>query len=254
MAYGQTGSGKTFTMIGGGDDRPGLYFSSVQEIFRRLDERQAVVTDQRVKVSVVEIYNEQIRDLLAKKGDPLVVKLRDNGEGETVSNERLKTVRSREEAMKCLRKACLNRATGATAANEQSSRSHFIFSIHVTWKHALSKAKYCGKLNLVDLAGSERLSKYQTSTSLMQQDQSNITSTSNPHTFALQERLRERETLLINQSLTTLGKVFLALTPAAPPSTVTGVTTPAYVPYRDSKLTHFLKDSLGGESKTMLIV
>ena len=66
MAYGQTGSGKTFTMIGGGDDRPGLYFSSVQEIFRRLDERQAVVTDQRVKVSVVEIYNEQIRDLLAK--------------------------------------------------------------------------------------------------------------------------------------------------------------------------------------------
>jgi hypothetical protein len=144
----------------GEHDRPGLYFSSVQEIFKRLDERTSIITESRIKVSVVEIYNEQIRDLLAKKGDPLIVKLRDNGEGETVSNERLKTVRSREEAMKCLKKACLNRATGVTAANEQSSRSHFIFTIHVTWRHALSKAKYCGKLNLVDLAGSERLAKH----------------------------------------------------------------------------------------------
>lgn len=90
----------------------------MQEIFKRLDERSSLITEQRIKVSVVEIYNEQIRDLLAKKGDPLIVKLRDNGEGETVSNERLKTVRSREEAMKCLKKACLNRATGVTAANE----------------------------------------------------------------------------------------------------------------------------------------
>jgi Kinesin motor domain len=114
----------------------------------------------------------------------------------------------------------------------------------VTWKHALSKAKYCGKLNLVDLAGSERLSKYQSPLPIL----TDPSTASNPHTFALQERLRERETLLINQSLTTLGKVFLALAPTATPP------QQQYVPYRDSKLTHFLKDSLGGESKTMLIV
>lgn len=95
MAYGQTGSGKTFTMVGD-QDQPGLYFSSVSEIFSRLEESSAIMADQRVKVSVVEIYNEQIRDLLPKKGEPVpvIVKLRDNAEGETVSNERLKTVKS----------------------------------------------------------------------------------------------------------------------------------------------------------------
>jgi hypothetical protein len=71
----------------------------------------------------------------------------------------LKTVKSEEEALFYLRKACLNRAVGHTQVNEQSSRSHFIFTIHVTWKHALTKARYSGKLNLVDLAGSERLLK-----------------------------------------------------------------------------------------------
>lgn len=110
---------------------------------------------------MVEIYNEQIRDLLPKKGSsiPLLVKLRDNAEGETVSNERLKTVRSREEALQYLRQACLNRAVGVTAANEQSSRSHFIFTIHVSWRHSLSKVRFTGKINLIDLAGSERLLK-----------------------------------------------------------------------------------------------
>jgi len=105
MAYGQTGSGKTYTMVGD-EENPGLYFSSVAEIFRKLEEQNA--TEQRVKVSVVEIYNEQIRDLLPKKGlpTPVAVKLRDNGDGETVSDERLKAVRTREEALQCLRRAC----------------------------------------------------------------------------------------------------------------------------------------------------
>lgn len=85
--------------------------------------------------------------------------MRDNGDGETVSNERLKTVRSREEAVACLKRAVINRAVGVTSSNEQSSRSHFIFTMHVSWRHALTKAKYNGKINLVDLAGSERLLK-----------------------------------------------------------------------------------------------
>ena len=105
---------------------------------------------------MVEIYNEQIRDLLPRKGDPILVKLRDNGEGETISNERVKTVKSREEALGCLKRACLNRAIGVSSLNEQSSRSHFVFTINVSWRHALSKARYSGKINLVDLAGSER--------------------------------------------------------------------------------------------------
>ena len=84
------------------------------------------------------------------------MKLRDNGEGETVSNERLKSVKSREEALGCLKRACLNRAIGVSSLNEQSSRAHFVFTIHASWRHALSKARYSGKINLVDLAGSER--------------------------------------------------------------------------------------------------
>lgn len=76
-----------------------------------------------------------------------------------MSNERLKTVKSEEEALMYLRRACLHRAVGQTHANEQSSRSHFIFTLHVTWKHSVTKARYSGKLNLVDLAGSERLLK-----------------------------------------------------------------------------------------------
>ena len=108
-------------------------------------------------MSVIEIYNETIRDLLPRKGDPITVKLRDNGEGETISNERQKTVKSREEAVGCLKRACLNRAIGVSSVNEQSSRSHFVFTISVSWKHALSKTRYSGKISLVDLAGSERL-------------------------------------------------------------------------------------------------
>lgn len=73
-----------------------------------------------------------------------------------MSNERLKIVSNQGQALMSLKKACLNRSVGVSSANEQSSRSHFIFTIHVTWMHALSKTRYHGKINLVDLAGSER--------------------------------------------------------------------------------------------------
>ncbi len=108
---------------------------------------------------------------------------------------------------------------GVTHYNEQSSRSHFIFTIYVTGKHRETRDVFRGRLNLIDLAGSERIMKSQA------------------------EGERIKEALNINQSLTTLGKVFLSLLNKSP-----------HVPYRDSKLTHYLKDSLGGESKTMLII
>ena len=113
----------------------------------------------------------------------------------------------------------MNRTVGVTHYNEQSSRSHFILTLYVSGRHRETGEVYRGRLNLIDLAGSERILKSRA------------------------EGERVKEALNINQSLTTLGKVFLAL-----------LNKSSHVPYRDSKLTHYLKDSLGGESKTMLIV
>ena len=131
----------------------------------------------------------------------------------------MKKVKSKNHILLCLKEACLNRTVGITNYNEYSSRSHFVFTIHVTGRHRETKQIFRGKLNLIDLAGSERILK----------------------SHAEGERIKEA--LNINQSLTTLGKVFLSLLNKQP-----------HIPYRDSKLTHYLKDSLGGESKTMLIV
>eukprot|EP00347_Sterkiella_histriomuscorum_P011319 403372907 len=219
MAYGQTGSGKTFTMIGD-DDNPGLYFTAVDTLFEVINDRKKLI-DYEIGVSIVEIYNETLRDLLTIKGQQpgQLIKLRDNGDGETYSDQVVKKVQSRNQILQCLRDACLNRTVGVTHYNEQSSRSHFVFTLYLTGRHKTSKEVFKGRLNLIDLAGSERILKSQ----------------------AQGDRIKEA--LNINQSLTTLGKVFLALLNKA-----------SHVPYRDSKLTHYLKDSLGGESKTMLIV
>jgi hypothetical protein len=141
--------------------------------------------------------------------------------------------------LKCLRRACLNRSVGVSSINEQSSRSHFIFTIHVAWRHALSKVRFCGKLNLIDLAGSERLLKLD-----LDLTAKHTSSVSTPHQLHQISQTRERETLNINQSLSTLSKVFLSLTNR----------NKQHIPYRESKLTHYLKDSLGGDSKTMVIV
>lgn len=86
MAYGQTGSGKTYTMIGE-DDNPGLYFTAVDELFERISERKKLI-EYEIGVSIVEIYNETLRDLLSKKGQQAGqhIKLRDNGDGETLSD------------------------------------------------------------------------------------------------------------------------------------------------------------------------
>ena len=87
-------------MVGNED---GLYYFAVNELFKRLDDRP--LADHKLRVSIVEIYNETIRDLLPRKGDPILVKIRENAEGETVSDERVKTVRSREEVIGCLKRA-----------------------------------------------------------------------------------------------------------------------------------------------------
>jgi kinesin family protein C2/C3 len=95
MAYGQTGSGKTYTMIGT-DKNPGLYFSSVEELFDKINERKGLI-NYEVTVSFVEIYNEHLRDLLSKKGQDAgtIIKLRENGNGETISDQQMKPVKSK---------------------------------------------------------------------------------------------------------------------------------------------------------------
>lgn len=193
MAYGQTGSGKTHTMVGNED---GIYYYAINELFKRLEDRP--LSDHKIRVSLTEIYNETIRDLLPRKGDPVLVKLRDNAEGETVSDERVKTVRSREEVIGCLKRAQQNRSIGASSVNDQSSRSHFIFTIHVSWRHALSKARYSGKIHLVDLAGSERTSSEHTTTLAMPLGVLPPTSPSNAYHHQLQLQSRDREMVNIN--------------------------------------------------------
>lgn len=95
MAYGQTGSGKTYTMIGT-DDNPGLYFYSVEELFEKINQRKKLI-DYEIGVSFVEIYNENLRELLSKKGQHTgnPIKLRENAEGETTSDQIVKMVKSK---------------------------------------------------------------------------------------------------------------------------------------------------------------
>lgn len=217
IAYGQTGSGKTYTMVG--DDRnPGLYFSSVEQIYRTIKATKGQI-EYDLSVSVVEIYNEQIRDLLVKSKQNNVFKLLEGPDGNLYAEQVKRRVTSKNQILKALRDACYNRTVGVTELNEYSSRSHFIMTLFIKGYDNLTKRVFKGKLSLVDLAGSERILK------------------SNPS----ETRIKEAQT--INKSLANLGNVILHLHSKS-----------QHVPYRDSKLTHYLKDSIGGNAKTLIIV
>lgn len=173
-----------------------------------------------VRVSYLEIYNEEIRDLLNKKGSKL--DLRDKDTGVYVKDLSTFVVKTPEDCMKVFSEGNINRHVGATNMNEHSSRSHSVFTITVESSELDAQGEShikVGKLNIVDLAGSERQSK----------------------TGATGERLKEATK--INLSLSTLCHVISSLTD--PKCT--------YIPYRDSKLTRILQDSLGGNTKTMMI-
>ena len=220
FAYGQTGTGKTFTMEGNDNERDkGIIPRSIDWIFSNIKN----YTNQQflVRVSFVEIYNEEVRDLLSKvKRQKLNVREKDKVfylEDVTVFQ-----VENSEQTLEIMKRGRVNRATGATKMNPGSSRSHSIFSIIVENSQIdeAGETHYrVGKLNLVDLAGSERQSK----------------------TESTGERFKEATK--INLSLTILGSVINKL--------VSGKTQ--YIPYRDSKLTMLLQDSLGGNTKTVMI-
>ncbi|KAJ6743247.1 KINESIN MOTOR DOMAIN-CONTAINING PROTEIN-RELATED [Salix viminalis] len=239
FAYGQTGTGKTYTMEGeckraksgpNGElpSEAGVIPRAVKQIFDTLESQNA---EYSVKVTFLELYNEEITDLLApeeisriaseekqKKQLPL---MEDGKGGVLVRGLEEEIVASATEIFTLLERGSAKRRTAETLLNKQSSRSHSLFSITIHIKEATPEGEElikCGKLNLVDLAGSENISR----------------------SGAREGRAREAGE--INKSLLTLGRVINAL-----------VEHLGHIPYRDSKLTRLLRDSLGGRTKTCII-
>lgn len=219
FAYGQTGCGKTFTMSGD-EEHPGVIPNAFRHIFGAISDTQTTRMF-LVYCSYVEIYNEEIRDLLVY--DPAhKLELKENADSgvyiKGVSKQPVSTVHDINRLMDA---GASHRITEKTAMNNHSSRSHSIFTVYVEMSEEVEgrQAIRAGKLNLVDLAGSERQKKTQ----------------------ATGDRLKEA--IEINLSLSALGNVISAL--------VDGHSS--HIPYRDSKLTRLLQDSLGGNTKTIMI-
>ncbi|KAI4374827.1 hypothetical protein MLD38_012774 [Melastoma candidum] len=223
FAYGQTGSGKTYTMSGPDlttEDTWGVNYRALRDLFLLSKERLDVIKYD-VAVQMIEIYNEQVRDLLVTDGFTRRLDIRNNSQlnGLNVPDASLIPVMCTQDVLDLMRIGHKNRAVGATALNVRSSRSHSILTVHVQGKELVSGSILRGCLHLVDLAGSERVDKSE----------------------AVGERLKEAQH--INRSLSALGDVISALAQKSP-----------HVPYRNSKLTQLLQDSLGGQAKTLMFV
>jgi kinesin family protein C1 len=223
FSYGQTGSGKTHTMLGAGaGPEAGIIPRAVKKVLEQAETLRAKGYEYVMEASYVEIYNEQIRDLLkpgADHDEKLSIAVNPAGGCPTVLGVMRETVRSVDAAADLVRRAAAARAVESTQMNAQSSRSHTLFLLYITGTHAASGQTLSGCLNLVDLAGSERT------------DRSGA------------EGQRMREACAINKSLSTLGDVFKAIGENA-----------KHVPYRNSKLTHLLAPCLGGDGKTLMLV
>ncbi|KAG8857200.1 kinesin motor protein cin8 [Tulasnella sp. 330] len=245
FAYGQTGTGKTYTMqgdltpsvTGGPCAEAGMIPRVLSRLYQHLE---SSVADYSVKISYIELYNEELRDLLApdlsapaSSTQPMGLTGRSESTlkifDEAGTGKRGVMIQGLDEtpakdfnyAIALLRKGSHRRQIAATKFNEHSSRSHSVFTITVHTKETSSKGDdtlRVGKLNLVDLAGSENIGR------------------------SGAENKRAREAGMINQSLLTLGRVINALVDQSP-----------HVPYRESKLTRLLQDSLGGRTKTCII-
>ena len=220
FAYGQTGCGKTYTMMGVVSDPElrGVIPNAFAHIFGFI---QSEGSQKRflVRCSFVEIYNEEVRDLLGKNNDKALEVREDPKKGTFVRDLCYVSLANTDDIAKCLDRGNKNRHVGATSMNDQSSRSHSLFTVYVEIEEGEGNNKKIrsGKLNLVDLAGSERVGK------------TNATG----KTFD--------EGKKINLSLTALGSVIDALS-----------SNRKHIPYKDSKLTRLLSDSLGGNTKTVM--
>ncbi|NXT87530.1 KI18B protein, partial [Anhinga rufa] len=220
FAYGATGAGKTYTMLGS-EKSPGIMYLTMVELYKRIEARKEEKSCE-VLVSYQEVYNEQIHDLLEPKG-PLAIR-EDPEKGVVVQGLSFHQPMSAEQLLEMLANGNKNRTQHPTDANATSSRSHAIFQIYVKQQDrvgGLTQDLQVAKMSLIDLAGSERAS---------------VTNTKG-------ERLREGAN--INRSLLALINVINALADAKSKKT--------HIPYRDSKLTRLLKDSIGGNCRTIMI-
>lgn len=216
FAYGQTGSGKTFTMDGH-DSKLGIIPRTVKLLFDSTKNAEILGWKYTIKASFLEIYNEVLYDLLSNDNKDIEIRMA-NAKNKTeiyVSNLTEVEVTCASRLHELMNIARSNRATASTAGNERSSRSHAVTRLEISGQHASKPEVLVGMINLVDLAGSE-----------------------SPKTST-----RMDETKNINRSLSELSNVILAL-----------VQRNEHVPYRNSKLTHLLMPSLGGNSKTLMFV
>ncbi|KAM6364044.1 kinesin-like protein KIF27 isoform 4-T4 [Pluvialis apricaria] len=240
FAYGQTGSGKTYT-IGSGhiasvaENEKGIIPRAIQELFRRISENRTI--DFHVKVSYIEVYKEELRDLLELETSVKELHIREDEKGNTVIvGAKEFQVECADEVISLLESGNAARHTGTTQMNEHSSRSHAIFTISICQKQSAESQKstdaaqdsswksvqmIASKFHFVDLAGSERVTK----------------------TGNTGERFKE--SIQINSGLLALGNVISALGDPKRKS--------VHIPYRDAKITRILKDSLGGNAKTVMI-
>ncbi|XP_016464861.1 kinesin-like protein KIN-14N [Nicotiana tabacum] len=228
FAYGQTGSGKTHTMMGNPEspDNKGLIPRTLEQVFETRQSLQAQGWKYEMQVSMLEIYNETIRDLLSgfdasrpeNGGKQYTIKHDVNGNTH-VSDLTIVDVHSSSKVSSLLRRAAQSRSVGKTQMNENSSRSHFVFTLRISGVNESTEQQVQGVLNLIDLAGSERLSK----------------------SGSTGDRLKE--TQAINKSLSSLSDVIFALAKKE-----------EHVPFRNSKLTYLLQPCLGGDSKTLMFV
>nr|XP_018673970.1 PREDICTED: kinesin-4 isoform X4 [Musa acuminata subsp. malaccensis] len=223
FAYGQTGSGKTYTMTGpesATEKEWGVNYRALNDLFQiSLSRRDTYLYE--VGVQMVEIYNEQVRDLLGHGSSQkkLGVLTTSQPNGLAVPDASMLPVKATSDVLDLMQIGHGNRAVSATTLNERSSRSHSILTVHVRGTDLKTGTTLRGSLHLVDLAGSERV------------DRSEVTG----------DRLKEAQH--INKSLSALGDVIFALSQKT-----------AHVPYRNSKLTQVLQSSLGGHAKTLMFV
>jgi kinesin family protein 15 len=226
FAYGQTGSGKTFTMLGPDDgSNNGIIPRAVESIFAVLNAKVEKNPDSfkwSMKCSFLELYNENLYDLLLPN-DAATIKIQSCKENITVVGAEELEVKTVKECMNLLRRGWAQRKVAETSMNRQSSRSHAIFVLTLVTEHPEGNVVNgrSSRLNLVDLAGSER------------QRQTNNTD----------KKLKEAGS--INNSLSILARIIRSVSTAK---------EGAYIAYRDSLLTLLLRDSLGGNAKTTVIV
>ncbi|XP_063289357.1 kinesin-like protein KIFC1 isoform X2 [Pelobates fuscus] len=226
FAYGQTGSGKTYTMEGPDDlsmNTMGMIPRAIQQIFQSAEELKTKGWQYKFTASFLEIYNETLRDLLVSRPDKKleydIRKVSTSNNSVYVTNLRYVEVSSEEEVNELLLMAKANRSVAKTALNDRSSRSHSVFQLKIEGENLTRDIRTSSVLSLIDLAGSERLDR----------------------SLSTGDRLKETQS--INTSLSTLGMVITSL-----------CNKDSHIPYRNSKLTYLLQNSLGGNAKVLMFV